>query len=148
MRKLIRKLFKYETMSGAGTCPIYLERWELLSLLGYEIYLHHFLGDDWALDPHDHPRRFISIGLKGGYIEDSYKCSETSDMITEKKFKAPWIRSFPAEHIHRIRMEKKGETAWTVVIVLRKSRRWGFWQYGKWIGWKDYVHNGISRKSC
>lgn len=73
IRRLIARLFRYETMSGNGACPVYLERWTLLQLFGWAAYLHHFLGDDWALDPHDHPRRFISIGLLGWYIEDVFE---------------------------------------------------------------------------
>src|ERR1700727_2614916 len=101
MKKIIRKSFGYETMNGNGLCPIYLERWTLFYRFGYGVYLHHFLGDDWAIDPHDHPRRFISIGLKGFYFEDVF--SSDGELISTKRYQAPWFRSFPAEHLHRVR---------------------------------------------
>lgn len=143
MKKLIKKLFRYETMDGAGACEIYLERWELLRLFNRRIYLHHFLGDDWAIDPHDHPRRFISIGLKGWYYEDSFK----NGIKTTKKYSAPWIRTFPPEHLHLIRAKECGNV-WTLVIVLPIKREWGFMRDGVWVPWHQYVFGGSARKSC
>lgn len=144
MNKLLR-FFPFETMDGNGQCPIYLERWTLGQAFGYGVYLHHFLGDDWAIDPHDHPRRFISIGLKGWYYEDVFKAEGT--LKSTKRFKAPWIRSFPASHLHRVRAVECGNV-WTLVIVLRKSRYWGFVRDGVWLPFKDYVFGGKSSKSC
>lgn len=148
LRRLAKRLFFYETMSGNGVCPVYLERWTLLEFLKCGLYLHHFIGDDWALDPHDHPRRFISIGLRGWYWEDTYTLDDNTGVTyVSKKFVAPWIRSFPAEHLHRVRASECG-SCWTLVIVLPKTRRWGFVQDGQWIGFKDYVFGGKHRKSC
>lgn len=152
-RRLLNRLAAYETMSGNGACPVYLERWTLGEALGCGVYLHHFLGDDWAIDPHDHPRRFISIGLKGWYWEDVYKhectssdCPVCSRPITTK-FVSPWIRSFPADHLHRVRASECGD-CWTLIIVLRKSRPWGFVRDGQWIPFRKYVFGGLFRKSC
>ena len=135
----------YETMSGNGQCPVYLERWVIGEMFNCGLYLHHFIGDDWAIDPHDHPRRFITIGLKGWYYEDDF--SENTNNPKTKKYSAPWIRSFPAEHLHRVRASECGN-CWTIVIVLPKSRSWGFVQNGIWIPFKKYVFGGKSRKSC
>ncbi len=153
--RLLDRLFFYETMSGNGACPVYLERWTLFDLrkLGYGVYLHHFIGDDWAADPHDHPRRFISIGLWGWYWEDAfYQCvnyvADEKWMEKEtKRFRAPWVRSFPANHLHRVRASECGN-CWTLVIVCPKSRPWGFVQGGVWVPFKQYVFGGKSRKSC
>lgn len=172
LRRLLNRFCHYETMSGNGVCPVYLERWTMIEALGCGVYLHHFLGDDWAIDPHDHPRRFISIGLKGWYFEDVYKpvdfecphpqcdhgwlvsqyydedsgpCPICSPKTT--RYQAPWLRSFPAEHLHRVRASECGDT-WTLVIVLRKSRPWGFVKDGIWIPFRDYVFGGKFRKAC
>lgn len=145
MKQFLYKLLNYETMTGAGLCPVYLERWQLLKLLGCSIYLHHFLGDDWSIDPHDHPRRFISIGLKGWYWEDTFR--PDGQKLSSVRYSAPWLRSFPASHIHRIRAAECGNV-WTLVIVLRKSRQWGFVRDGKWIPFKQYVFGGSARKAC
>jgi hypothetical protein len=143
--RLLYRCFFYESMSGNGACPVYLERWTFLEAFGCGLYLHHFLGDDWALDPHDHPRRFVSIGLWGWYFEDVFAPDGT--LARTLLFEAPWVRSFPAEHLHRVRASQCGN-CWTLVIVLRKSRPWGFVRDGRWLGFKQYVFGGESRKAC
>ncbi len=146
MNKLINRLLRYEKIDGNGACPRYLERWHLLKCGKlFSVYLHHFLGDDWAIDPHDHPKRFISIGLWGWYHEWVY--DKDGEPIHITRYQAPWFRTFPPDYIHRIEASKHGNV-WTLVIVLRHVREWGFIQDGKWIHWKQYVFGGVSRKSC
>jgi hypothetical protein len=153
--RLAARVFRFETMSGAGRCPVYLERWTLATAFGCGVYLHHFIGDDWALDPHDHPRRFISIGLKGWYFEDVFESHDPGPsnglpqtrLVKTETYSAPWVRSFPAEHLHRVRAAECGDV-WTLVIVLRKSRPWGFVRDGLWVPFRDYVFGGIARHDC
>jgi hypothetical protein len=122
-----------EEINGGERCPTYLYRWQLLELAGVKVYLHRIVADDWALDLHDHPKRFISIGLAGSYHETSVE-----DGIERRRWwHAPWFRTFPAEHRHRLRVPF-GE-CWTLVIVGRPEREWGFWSDGRWIQWRRYV---------
>ena len=66
-----------------GSDP-YLYRWTLAVLgRGSRCYLHRYLGSDWARDLHDHPKVFWSIGLWGGYVE------QTPAGI--RQWRAPWI---------------------------------------------------------
>lgn len=129
---LLNRLFgKAEEINGANRCPTYLYRWTLLAKRGvFGVYLHHFVGDDWSLDLHDHPKRFISIGLWGWYLEHT--------PLGTKRYNAPWARTFPAEHIHRLEVPSKN--CWTLVIVLKPVREWGFWHDGRFIGWRSYVN--------
>lgn len=138
--KLLDRLFRLEEINGSGTCPTYLYRWTLFRVPGVTCYLHHFVGDDWSRDLHDHPKRFISIGLWGQYIE------YTPHGRTH--FFAPWIRSFPATHIHRLVLNPvTRQPCWTLVFVLRAVREWGFWRAGRWVHWRTYV-NSASDKDC
>lgn len=141
LRSLFDRLFRKESISGDGLCPTYLWRWTLLRLGERAVYLHYFVGDDWTRDLHDHPKRFISFGLRGRYVE------ETSE--GERIWRAPWIRSFPATHRHRLRLIDK-QPCWTLVIVLKNERAWGFWHEGKWIPWRKYLNLPAARerKSC
>lgn len=172
---LLTKLFgEPEEINGAHRCPTYLYRWFLYgdrrrdSLAGrimgkpmFKVYLHHFVGDDWSLDLHDHPKRFISFGLKGRYVEQT-PCKSLVDgdpagTTQSRTFTAPWVRSFPSEHIHRLRMVRRWngslEECWTLVIVLRGTREWGFWHLGRFIPWLSYVrgadsHIADARTAC
>lgn len=128
---LLNRWFRREEINGAERCPTYLFRWTLFYCRWFGVYVHRFVGDDWSRDLHDHPKRFISIGLKGKYIEETPH--------GERLFKAPWFRSFPAQHIHRLRLID-GAECWTLVIVLKAVRPWGFWHLGQFIPWREYVN--------
>jgi hypothetical protein len=140
VKKILDRLFGVaEEINGRFRCPTYLYRWTLFSWRGHcSLYLHHFVGDDWSRDLHDHPKRFISIGLWGWYLE------EIPVMLTPEtggtkitKYRAPWIRTFPASHVHRLSVPSKN--CWTLVAVLKPTREWGFWHLGRFIPWRDYV---------
>jgi hypothetical protein len=169
------RIFQREEMNGDGRCGTYLVRWTLMRFWsGIGVYLHHFTGDDWSRDLHDHPKRFISIGLWGSYIEetpaapdvihDADVCgcgnaaawcpfnpsaTDVEPFTTWRLYRAPWVRTFPAEHIHRIRLVN-GHPCWTLVIVLKTERAWGFWSLGRWIPWREYVASDTAtrRKAC
>lgn len=152
--KLLDRWFAREEMDGDGRCATYLVRWTLLKAKGWSVYLHHFVGDDWSRDLHDHPKRFISIGLWGRYVEETPAPSLVRALWlnappAERVFRAPWIRTFPADHIHRLRLVN-GRPCWTLVIVLKAVRRWGFWHQGKFVGWREYVGSEAAdkMKSC
>jgi hypothetical protein len=67
-----------------------------------------------------------------------------------KRYHAPWARTFPAEHRHRI--ITPDPPCWTLVIVGPWVREWGFWHRGAFIPWRKYVdgYGGIAEKmkSC
>lgn len=141
---ILNRLFKCEQINGHGRCQTYLYRWRLFRWRGAAIYVHRFVGDDWSLDYHDHPKRFITAMFYGSYIEDTPTSS--------REYSAPWIRSFPATHTHRIRLGRHSE-CWTLVIVWFGVRPWGFWHAGKWIHWLEYVrgkssHIADARATC
>ena len=165
-RNLLERIFPhFEINGGAGRCPTYLHRWTLLTgPRGFAVYLHKFVGSDWGRDPHDHPKRFISIGLKGSYVEQSYegireanrdgRLHSDEDGVVRRRYNAPWIRSFPAEHVHRLLLDP-GTTCWTIVITLPISRAWGFWpptEQGRrsWKGWREYINSAAAdqAKDC
>lgn len=141
---ILNRLFgKPEEINGAHRCETYLYRWIVWSTRWFKAYLHHFVGNDWSRDLHDHPKRFISIGLWGWYVEET-PCglkdweNENGKIVVMRAYRAPWIRSFPATHIHRLTVPSKN--CWTLVIVLKTVREWGFWHRGRFIEWKQYVY--------
>jgi hypothetical protein len=146
MQKILSRLFGTpEEINGGKRCPTHLWRWTILKWRGkFSLYLHHFVGDDWSRDLHDHPKRFISIGLWGWYLEET-PCPYVEHTHV-KKYRAPWIRTFPATHIHRITVPSKN--CWTLVAVLKPVREWGFWHLGRFIPWRRYVEgeDGIADK--
>ena len=120
--------------------PGNLIRYRLFAIPGtrsYRIYLHHFIGRDPDRALHDHPKRFTVIGLRGGYTEEvMFRRQPWARGTYQVKWRAPWVRSFPAEHIHKI--ADCLPNTWTLVFVGRVVREWGFWIARKWVPWRDY----------
>jgi hypothetical protein len=148
MHHLLNLIFgRAEEINGGERCPTYLYRWVLLKICGRAAYLHKLVGDDWSFDFHDHPSRFVSVGLWGSYLEETPNGEGQREL---RRYRAPWVRSFPPEYRHRL--STPWGTCWTLVIVLRKVRPRGFWHDGKFIAWRDYVEgvDGIAdkMKSC
>ena len=145
LQRLIDRVFAFECIDG-DRCP-YLHRWRLAAFGRKRfLYLHHFIGSDWSRDLHDHPKRFISIGLWGSYIEETpvrFAGTDTQYAYTQQRtYRAPWIRSFPAEHIHRL-IQPPGGTCWTLVFTGRETQAWGFYlPDGTWIEWMRYMRGG------
>lgn len=154
---LLNRLFGApEEINGGHRCPTYLYRWHMFSCRWFKAYLHHFVGNDWSKDLHDHPRRFVTIGIWGSYYE--YTPFEPADSEwaalgpVKTRFRAPWIRSFPAEHTHRLEVGPSGH-CWTIALVFKITRQWGFWHDKRWIYWRDYVmgsesHIADKMKGC
>ena len=143
MKRLIDWLFRKRALDGcgAGVSDGYMHRWMLLPPLpnGRRLYLHHFLGDDWSKDMHDHPKAFFSIGLWGSYVEERPRELSIGILysvppggagipvsgIARDTYRAPWIRRFPPHHIHRL-VEAKG--CWTLVYTGPTVHPWGCWR--------------------
>ena len=131
--RLRDRIFRRESIAAGA-----LRRWTLFRLPGGRaLYLHNFRCSDarWL---HDHPKRFVTIRLKGGYVEEYLLPWEwlASLPLARRQCRAPWIRSFPANHIHRVRVSRRG--CWTLAWAGRATRDWGFLRGNRWIHWRRY----------
>lgn len=136
MRARLRdRIFRREDLAAGA-----LRRWTLFRLPGGRaLYLHHFRCSD-ARSMHDHPKRFVTIGIKGGYVEEWLDPSPLLWAIASgrrrRRCVAPWMRTFPARHVHRVRVSPRG--CWTLAYAGRKTRDWGFLRGNRWIHWQRY----------
>lgn len=131
--RLLTRLWPCVLMDGGRRCP-YLRRWTIHKAHRWSLYVHQFIGDDWSTDRHDHSARFISIGLWGRYLEETDRGT--------RLWRAPWIRTFPATHAHRLRLVD-GRHCWTLALVGRVTRSSGFYVDGQW--WPSAVYQGSGR---
>jgi len=126
------KLFE-KRLIGYGSKPL-LVRWILFRVPAFGVYVHKLLRSDYDRALHDHPWPFLSIVLSGGYYEEH---DQTTTGEKETIFNAPGrvlLRS--AEWRHRVVIF--GPPAWTLVLVGRRSRRWGFWLPSGWCWWRKH----------
>lgn len=105
---------------GRSECP-YAYRW-VLNLGIFSIRIHHFLRSEPIRHQHDHAWDFITIILKGGYIDVSPSGID--------KLKTGAIRYRKAEHIHNVVLPKTTD-CWTLLIAFKPRRNWGFWVNNK-----------------
>ena len=132
--------FECDTFDGGGRC-LWLWRWTLLSWHGWEVYLHHWVGDDWSHHHHDHSRSMVSVGLRGRYTEHILDQPDHS-------WAAPWVRYFPATHRHYITLNTP--TVWTLVFAAPQRRHSGFWVRGERVGTVPYLRSpeAARQKRC
>lgn len=142
----------------------YLWRLTFFKLPAFGVFLHRFLASD-NLCLHDHPFPFVSIVLWSGYWEwtechNAYQiCAafEAGDLVREGQdmeygalvlrppvYRRRWYRIGsilfrPANWLHRIEVPKSGRT-WTLVLIGRKCRQWGFQTPHGWIPHNRYSH--------
>lgn len=129
----------------------YLIRYMLaLDFINLRICLHHILLTDNEC-MHDHPWNFISVILKGSYIEHFRKQTQRKLPFRNiknyyegsKKFTAPSFLYRNATHIHRLEIPE-GKTCWSLVFMFKWKRDWGFCTKKGWVFHSDYE----SKNSC
>lgn len=113
---------------GPPECPI-MVRWTLLEGRFGKLLVHHFMPDATDAVPHDHPASFVTAVLRGSY-DDVQPDGKRERMRPGK------IRFRRAEHAHVTEIGPRG--CWTVVLMFRKRRPWGFIHNGKWWPWREH----------
>jgi hypothetical protein len=105
----------------------YLVRYTILNTKWWSLKIHNILlSDDDCM--HDHPWKFYSLILWGGYVEHSEngaKIYHPGNFLVR-----------PAEFKHRLQIF---QPCWTLVITFKKTRNWGFWTPRGFVHHKDYV---------
>ncbi len=136
LKRLFDRVLRRQDYVVRGETQPRLIKWTLLGTPWVQLYVHKFNGPDWTTDAHDHPSSFISIGLRGSYVETVY--DTRGESLYDREWKAPWIRRFPPTHMHRTSaVGPKG--AWTFCIAGRYVRNWNFLAGKEMIPWRDYM---------
>jgi hypothetical protein len=179
VRRLLRWIREPELI-GPPDCPI-MRRWTIYgddpkeSLLPFvrrakrfpylcdrKLLLHFFEPNVEDRDPHDHPRGFWTIVLRGSYL-DLVPCPDCRDrigvqfhagveepeivppkcdrcggeqLVVGDVMRAGAIRYRPAKHTHITQSGPNG--AWTLVLMGPFERSWGFLRRGRWWAFRDY----------
>lgn len=119
----------------------YMLRWYVLPRnRRFNVYLHKFLRDDDNRALHDHPWWFVSVILRGGYVEHTVRGWITRNLGS--------VAFRHATHRHRVVLwrDAKGKAipTWTLFVTGRKKRTWGFWCPQGFVPWNKFVATGDS----
>lgn len=101
----------------------YLSRLRIVDTPWFGVYLHKIMSTD-GQDPHDHPYSFVSLVLRGGYVEEL-------DSIYEKEVvprRTLSLHKLNFRQFHRITQLEQTPT-WTLVVRGRRRQNWGFLQF-------------------
>jgi hypothetical protein len=117
------------------TCKtgVYLKRWYIETPL-FSLRLHHWLSGDDDRHYHDHPWNFVTVVLKGSYVDVApwpFMPYSYHDTLTQGT-----IRYRPADHKHYVEVADGG--CWTLLITGSRYRRWGFWIMNKFMKANKY----------
>lgn len=111
-----------------------LERWRLFSTPWFGLYVHFIYREDLDPVPHDHPWRFTSLVLRGGYWEELHERpgDGRSRLVARRRWS---LHHFPLHHAHRIVVVAPKTV--TLVFLGRKVRTWGFYDGPTWVDYRD-----------
>lgn len=99
---------------------------------GTSIRVHRILRSDRDDAFHDHPWPYVSIILRGGYVEHTPQGAEA--------FTAGCVLSRRASSWHRLYVPEGGE-AWTLFMMGPKLQPWGFLdpKTGNKVPWREWI---------
>lgn len=120
---------------------VYLRRFIIFKTPWCALYLHQIFLPDKDRDPHNHPFPFISLILRGGYVEErtygtpngNGKVLRHSVWRTRKRWS---IAKTTLADFHQIKRLSKN----TVSLVLcgPRSQDWGYLTVDGFVPYKDY----------
>lgn len=114
----------------------YLSRLRIVATPLFCLYLHRIHASDGDRDLHSHPWSFVSMILRGGYIEVLASADDP---------KRGWVRArtrwsvhrHPFKLIHRIEIVAPGTV--TLVLTGRRRDNWGFYTDNGFVPWQEYT---------
>lgn len=126
----------------------YLFRLRIFDTPWLGVYLHDIFEPDGDRDPHNHPWPFISIVLRGGYVEVVHEEPEQEMsgvspanpiMKVHKRFS---VHRMGGDNAHRIIKAQPGLK--TLIIRGRRlPKGWGFFTREGYVPWQDYGRDGV-----
>lgn len=145
---LNRRTQRFDLYNENG--QLYLSRWTLYrSPRGKKLMLHRMSGPDGDRFPHDHPWKFTSFVLWGGYTEQVLE--ET--LVPMKPMKSAvrthgWLSThhIPATGLwHKILRLRRTPT-WTLIWTGEYERTWGFMTQRGWVPYYE-LKEPVARSS-
>lgn len=127
----------YTSHIGEAGNP-YMRRWILTTPVG-AIRLHHIIRADRDRYLHDHPFDFVSIILKGFYVEElplNRSGANARPGGPRMSRVVRWVNRARAQEFHRISEVSEGGV-WTLVFAQKSMKPWGFMTEDGWRFWRD-----------
>ena len=113
----------------------------------FSLFLHRMDGPDSRPTLHDHPWNFLSVVLRGGYIE---RRLDPATMEVREGHTVRHVNHMRTHDAHAIVSLLRWPT-WTLLLVGARRRTWGYWErnpYGidgewTWTEFDKHSHNDL-----
>lgn len=116
---------------------VYLSRLRIVKTRLFGIYLHVIRRPDYAACQHDHPWPFVTVILRGGYVE----------RVGDREFtrRPGYVGYRPSDFAHTITKLPNGNAV-TLVFRGRDSDHWGFRTALGWMDWRKFNNAGPANR--
>lgn len=116
----------------------YLRRWWLVPRNPWaNVYLHQFLSDDDDRALHDHPWPWVSIILRGEYLEHTIAAGGIHRV---RRYGPGTVRAHGPGYAHRLALPPGQSEVWTLFLTGPRVRHWGFHcPHAGWVHWRDFT---------
>jgi hypothetical protein len=127
-------LWRWTDVDPDGGDEIYLTRLHFFQTPWCSCMLHWIQRPDPQPDLHDHPNAFLSIILRGWYVEEVPKSGSDNERITRRVSLWNFKRATDQHRIIAL-----GKETLTLVFAGPVVRGWGFHTPDGWLPWRQYV---------
>lgn len=122
---------------------LYMRRFALFETKWLSARVHHIAREDRDRHMHDHPWTFVSVVLRGGYLE---RRPETLEPCFDSTGTEMWLTDYrPAGSValrlptDRHMISDVAPDTWSLFVYGRVRQWWGFFTPGGKIHWADYT---------
>lgn len=124
----------------ANDGTVHVRRRQIVRTPWFGIYLHRILTRDFDRHAHDHPWPFVSLILRGGYVEF---VTGDDGLPLECVRTRGSLHRMPVEKAHLI--YEVAPNTLTLVLTGRHGRDWGYWTAEGWVSHSDYAQTFHAR---
>lgn len=119
--------WRWRDIYTPGSSELYLRRLYILRTPWFGLLVNDIRRPDSDRWMHDHPWGFLSLLLRGSYVEETPSRVRT-------------VRGFNLKRAHDLHRIISVSRAVTLVLTTRKTRSWGFQTDRGWMGWREYLN--------
>lgn len=120
---------------------LYMRRWLLGPTWAPGLRLHNIVRSDSDESLHDHPFDYVSLILKGGYLERRegarQEFHEPGSLLI-RKAESLHSLNLSVEFAPNWQLDPKEVPAWTLVLRGPYRREWGFMTKTGWMHWREF----------
>lgn len=119
---------------------VYLVRLRIVQTPWFAVYLHDIHEPDGDRDPHNHPWAFVSVVLRGYYVERVYPAPAARHVRKcywqERRWRRFSVHRMGQHSAHRI--TDAGPRLKTLIFTGPRASGWGFFTPSGFVPWQDY----------